>query len=63
MNTRSMWEDMRKNIKETVEKSIGYLKLILKKPWKINDIMELVKQINHFKKKDETKYRIIKKIE
>lgn len=32
MDTHSTWEDMKENIKRTAEKSIGFLKLTLKKP-------------------------------
>jgi len=51
---------VKENIKKTAKKSIGCLKLTPRKPWITNEIMELIKQRNHFKTKNKTKYRITK---
>lgn len=59
-DTRSTWDDVKENIMKTAENSIGYLKLAPRKPWITNEIMELIKQRNIFRKKDETMYRITK---
>lgn len=55
-----MWKNIKENIKKTAEKSIGYLKLTLREPWLTNEIMELIKQRNSLKKKNEAIYRITK---
>lgn len=51
---------MKENTKKTAEKSILYLKLTPRKTWITNEIIELIKQRNDFKKEDETMYRITK---